>query len=160
LCGELVDAEHEYDSNTHDGQSTRQYAQRIMSDEGKHDGLYWPAAEGEPQSPLGPLVAAAELEGYTGLSGNLQPFHGYYFKVLKAQGPHATGGAMDYVQDGKMTRGFAFVAFPAAYRSSGVMTFIVNQDGIVYQKDLGPHTAALAKAMKTYERDATWHKAD
>lgn len=161
LCGELVDAEHEYYASPHDGQPVHQYAQKITSDPGKHDGLYWPVTSGAAQSPLGPLVAAAEQPGDHKHPGHrVQPFHGYYFRVLKAQGPGAKGGAMDYVANGRMTRGFAFVAYPAEYRSSGVMTFLINMRGVVYQKDLGPKTARIAKSMKKYDRDATWTRAE
>ncbi len=161
VCRELVDAQKEYDEQPRDSGSVRQYAQRIMSDPGKHNGLYWQTGSNEPESPLGPLLAAAESEGYAaGATPQLQPFHGYYFRVLKGQGPKAPGGAKSYIVDGKMTGGFAFVAFPAEYRSSGVMTFLVAQDGVVYQKDLGPRTAEIAKSLKQYNRDATWKKAD
>jgi hypothetical protein len=164
VCRELVDAEKEYYGQPHDGDSGKVYAQRFFSDPDKHDGLYWKAASGDPDSPIGPLVASAAAEGYT--SGatteatQTQPFQGYYFRVLTAQGSHAAGGAHSYLADGKMTRGFAFLAYPAEYRSSGVMTFLVDQDGIVYEKDLGPKTAELTKSLKSYDRDATWRKAD
>jgi hypothetical protein len=161
VCRELVDAEKEYNAKAHDGDSTNQYAQKFFSDPDKHNGLYWMAASGDEQSPIGPLVASAEAEGYArDANRETQPFMGYYFRVLKAQGANAPGGARSYLVDGKMTRGFAFVVYPADYRSSGVMTFIVSQDGIVYEKDLGVKTAELAKAMTKYDRDATWRKAD
>jgi Protein of unknown function (DUF2950) len=161
VCRELVDAQKEYDAKTRDGDSTNQYAQKFFSDPDKHNGLYWTAASGGEQSPIGPLVASAEAEGYShDANHQAQPFMGYYFRVLKAQGANAPGGARSYLVDGKMTRGFAFVAYPAEYRSSGVMTFIVNQDGVVYEKDLGARTAEIAKALTAYNRDATWRKAD
>ena len=161
LCGELVDAQHEYYAGSHDGEPAHQYAPKITSDPGKHNGLYWPAASGAAESPLGPLVAAAEQSGnHKHSEHRIQPFHGYYFRVLKKQGPGAVGGAMNYVVNGRMTRGFAFLAYPAEYRSSGVMTFLVNMHGVVYQKDLGPKTAKIAKSMKEYGRDATWKRAD
>jgi Protein of unknown function (DUF2950) len=161
LCHELVDAQKEYDSQPHDGDSVKQYAQKFFSDEGKHNGLYWAVGSGETESPIGPLVAAAAADGYTrDPNQNPQPFQGYYFRVLKAQGANAPGGARSYVVDGKMTRGYAFVVYPAEYRASGVMTFIVNQDGIVYEKDLGARTSEIAKALTRYDRDATWRKAD
>jgi hypothetical protein len=161
VCRELVDAQKEYNAKAHDGDSTNQYAQKFFSDPDKHNGLYWTVASGEEQSPIGPLVASAEAEGYShDANHQAQPFMGYYFRVLKAQGANAAGGAKSYLVDGKMTRGFAFVVYPAEYRSSGVMTFIVNQDGIVYEKDLGPRTAEIAKALTAYNRDATWRKAD
>jgi hypothetical protein len=160
-CGGLVDAEKEYYSQPHDGETDRQYAQRFFSDPGKQNGLYWETASGQTSSPIGPLVAVAATENYPQPPNrNLEPFQGYYFRILKAQGAKAPGGAHSYIENGKMTRGFAFVAYPAEYRSSGVMTFIVDQDGIVYEKDLGPKTAAIAKAMTKYDPDASWRKAD
>ncbi|MGA9507440.1 MAG: DUF2950 domain-containing protein [Candidatus Sulfotelmatobacter sp.] len=160
-CGGLVDAEKEYYSQPHDGETGRQYAQKFFSDPGKQNGLYWDTASGQSNSPIGPLVAVAATEGYPQPPDrNLQPFEGYYFHILKAQGAKAPGGAHSYIADGKMTRGFAFVAYPAEYRASGVMTFIVDQDGIVYEKDLGPKTPVMAKAMTKYDPDSTWRKAD
>jgi hypothetical protein len=149
VCQELVAAQKEYDSAEHNG-----YARKITSDEGQHNGLYWKAAEGEPQSPVGPLVAAAVAEG------NGTPYRGYYFHTITSRGKNAPGGAKSYVVKGKMTAGFAFVAYPAEYRSSGVMTFIVSEDGVVYQKDLGKKTDVLAKGMKQYNPDSSWQKAD
>jgi Protein of unknown function (DUF2950) len=161
VCHELVDAQKEYYAQPRDGDSQRQYAQKILSDPGRHNGLYWKADSGEADSPLGPLVAAAEQGGYTEHADSKpQPFHGYYFLILKGQGPHMSGGTRSYSVDGRMTGGFAFLAYPAEYRSSGVMTFLVNQDGIVYQKDLGSKTAEIAKAIARYDRDSSWHKAD
>ena len=153
ICQELVAAEKEYYSTQHN-----QYAQKFFSDEGQHDGLYWKAAEGSTQSPIGPLVASAAVEGYTNTrNDSATPYHGYYYRIL-TQEKSASGAAKNYIIDGKMTGGFAFVAYPAEYRSSGVMTFIVDENGIVYQKDLGKQTAVLAKAMKGYSRDSTWQK--
>lgn len=144
----LVAAQKEYHSQHHE------YARKIFSDEGLHNGLYWKASEGEPQSPIGPLVASAVAEGYApGRSETATPYHGYYCHILTRQGKSAAGGA-------KMTGGFAFVFYPAEYRSSGVMTFIVNQKDVVYQKDLGAKTAALAGVMIEYRRDSTWKKAE
>jgi hypothetical protein len=161
VCLELVDAQKEYYSLPHDGDSGQHYAEKVFSDPEKHNGLYWKAVSGEPDSPIGPSVASAAEEVFAGnASQEPQPFEGYYFRLLKAQGAHAPGGARSFVEGGKLTSGFAFVAYPAKYRSSGVMTFLVNQDGIVYEKDLGARTAALAKALTRYERDATWRKAD
>jgi hypothetical protein len=161
VCGELVDAQKEYQSQQHDGGTERQYAQTILSDQNKHNGLYWKVASGETVSPLGPWVASAEREGYAENAGQKpQPFHGYYFRVLKGQGTHAPGGSQSYIVDGKMTRGFAFLAYPAEYRSSGVMTFLVGQDGIVYEKDLGSKTDEVAKSFQRYDRDATWRRAN
>ncbi len=156
VCQELVAAEKEY-------YSTRQneYARKIFSDEGQHDGLYWKAADGEPQSPIGPLVASAVAEGYAqGRDGAPTPYRGYYYHILTRQGKNAPGGAKSYVVDGQMTGGFAFVAYPAEDRSSGVMTFIVNEDGVVYQKDLGKKTDVIAKAMREYNPDSSWRKAE
>jgi len=155
VCQELVAAEKEYRSMQHNV-----YAGKIFSDEGQHDGLYWKAADGERPSPIGPLVAAAVAEGYTKeQNGAPTPYHGYYYRILTRQGANGPGGAKNYVENGKMTKGFAFVAYPAEYRSSGVMTFIVTEDGIVYQKDLGKTTEALAKAMQEYNPTPGWQKA-
>jgi hypothetical protein len=161
VCQELVDAEKEYFGQPHDGDSGRQYAQKFSSDLGKHNGLYWNTNSGESNSPVGPLVAFAAAEASSqGATQTPQPFQGYYFRVLNGQGPNTSGGARNYIVDGKMTGGFAFVAYPAEYRSSGVMTFIVNQDGIVYEKDLGIRTAEIARSLARYDRDATWRKSD
>ncbi len=158
---ELVDAEKEYYSQTHDDDSVKQYARKFFSDPNKHNGLYWQPVSTEGESPIGPLVAAAAVEGYTrDINRQPQPFQGYYFRVLTGQGASAPGGALSYIVNGKMTRGFAFLAYPAEYRSSGVMTFLVDQDGVVYQKNLGPRTAEIAKTLTRYDRDATWHRAD
>lgn len=160
VCRELVDAEKEYYGQSHDGDSSPQYAQKFFSDPGKHNGLYWEASAGESASPIGPLVASAASAGSGEPEQKLQPFQGYYFQILKGEGMNGHGGSRSYIVDGKMTRGFAFVAYPAEYRSSGVMTFVVNQDGIVYEKDLGPRTAEVAKTLARYDRDASWRKAD
>jgi hypothetical protein len=135
-----------------------EFAQRFASSEGKKDGLYWKAGEGDEESPFGPLIARATEEGYTGGLDEDPPeaFHGYYFKILKAQGVHAKGGAFDYVAEGKMALGFALVAYPAKYGASGIMTFIVNQEGVIYEKDLGKDTATAAAAMTTFDPDDTW----
>jgi Protein of unknown function (DUF2950) len=156
ICRELAAAEHEY----HEAQHS-QYAQAIFSDEGQHNGLYWKAAAGEPQSPIGPLVANAVARGYAPeRTGASTPYRGYYFHILTMQGKHARGGAKHYIVDGKMTEGFAFVAYPAEYRSSGVMTFIVGSDGVVYQRDLGKTTEAVANSMRTYDPDPNWKEAE
>jgi hypothetical protein len=161
VCRELVDAEKEYYAQPHDGDSGKQYAQKLYSDPNKHNGLYWEPAPGEAESPIGPLVASAAAEGYTNNPGQKpQPFQGYYFRILTGQGANAPGSARSYIVDGKMTGGFGFLAYPAEYRSSGVMTFIVDQDGIVYEKDLGPRTAKIARTLTQYDPDATWRKAD
>ena len=155
VCQELVAAQKEYSAEH------KEYAQKIFSDEGQHNGLYWEAAEGAPQSPIGPLVASAVAQGYAKRrDGTPTPYRGYYFHILTRQGKNAPGGAKNYVVNGKMTEGFAFVAYPAEYRSSGVMTFIVSEDGVVYQKDLGRKTDVLAKAMKEYDRNPSWQKAE
>jgi hypothetical protein len=156
VCQELVAAEKEYRSTQHNV-----YAEKIFSDEGQHNGLYWKAAAGEPQSPIGPLVASAVAEGYSkDQEGAPTPYRGYYFHILTHQGKNGPGGAKSYIVNGKMTNGFAFVAYPAEYRSSGVMTFIVTEDGVVFQKDLGKLTYVLAKAMKEYNPNSTWQKAE
>ena len=156
VCQELVAAEKEYRPA-----QNNEYAQKIFSDEGQHNGLYWKAADGEPQSPIGPLVASAVAEGYTrNREGAPTPFRGYYFHMLTRQGKNGPGGAKNYIVDGKMTGGFAFVAYPAEYGTSGVMTFVVSEDGEVYQKDLGPKTDALARAMKEYNPNTSWQKAE
>jgi hypothetical protein len=153
---ELVAAQKEYYSKARDD-SVKQYAQKFISDQGKHNGLYWNAINREPESPIGPLVAYASSEGYAKkLSSLPSPFQGYYFRVLIRQGKHASGGAKNYIVNGKMTRGFAFLAYPAEYANSGMMSFIVDQDGILYQKDLGPKTADLANALDEYDPDKTW----
>jgi hypothetical protein len=157
ICRELAAAETEYRRTQPDG-----FAERILSNAGAHNGLYWPAAAGDAQSPIGPLVAAAVTEGYADNGKEIvkTPYRGYYFHVMKGQGAHAPGGAKSYIVNGKMTEGFAFVAYPAQYRSSGVMTFIVGADGVVLQKDLGQHTGVIAKATKQFDPDASWHRAD
>lgn len=159
VCQELVAAEKEYYSR-----GRKVYAQKFISDEGRDNGLYWRAAGGAPESPVGPLVAdASTTDGDTSPktepNGPL-PFRGYFFRVLTRQGKDAAGGPADYVVDGKMTAGFAFVAYPAEYQNSGVMTFIVGKDGVVYEKDLGEKTADLAKTMKEYEPDSGWKKVE
>jgi hypothetical protein len=152
VCHALVDAERDYYASAHDGVAVRQYAGRFVSDSGKKDGLYWPAAADQPSSPIGPLLAAA-AEGKA-------PFHGYYYRLLTRQGGSAPGGAKPYVVDGELTAGFAVVAYPADYRSSGVMTFIVNQGDVVYEKDLGANTQTLAAQLTEYNPDATWRPAE
>ena len=155
VCRELVAAEMEYYA------SRREYAQKIFSDQGQRNGLYWKAGDWEAESPIGPLVAAAVAEGYTNVrDGAPVPYRGYYYRILTGQGKNSPGGPKNYIVDGKMTNGFAFIAYPAEYRSSGVMTFIVNEDGMVYQKDLGSKTDALAKAMKEYNPNSGWQKAE
>jgi hypothetical protein len=154
-----VDAQNEYADKDRTGAGGATYAQRIVSRPGKKDGLYWPAAPGDDASPLGELVAHATTEGYA-IGDERIPFHGYYFRILTSQGPMAAGGAVDYVAHGKMIGGFALVAYPAEYGNSGVMTFIVNYAGTVFQKDLGERTAKLAERMTSFNPDQTWKKVD
>lgn len=138
-----------------------EYAQKVFSDKGQHDGLFWKTAEGEPASPIGPLVASAVAESSLKTQDRPPtPFRGYYFRILTRQGKEAPGGAKNYIVNGKMTAGFAFVAYPAEYRSSGVMTFMVDEHGVVYEKDLGKKTDALAKSMKECKLNASWQKAE
>src|SRR5215472_11791789 len=152
----VVDAQRDYASADRDANGVRDYARKFLSSPGKKDGLYWPTKEGEPQSPLGPLVVQASSEGYKGKSGTPAPYHGYYYRILTAQGKDAKGGALNYVVQGRMIGGFAVVAYPAQYGNSGIMTFIANYDGKVYQKDLGAKTSEVAKAMKVYNPDSSW----
>lgn len=156
-----VDAQRDYAGKDRNGDGVLQYAQHFVSQKGKKDGLYWEAAPGEDMSPLGPLVAKATEEGYTIRKGEKpSPYHGYYFKILKSQGSNAPGGEIDYVSKGKMVAGFGLMAYPAEYGVSGIMTFMVNQTGVVYQKDLGPKTGESAKAMTKYDPDKTWKKVE
>jgi hypothetical protein len=153
LCREYVEAQEEF-SKLH---KAPHFAEKFLSDEAKRNGLYWKAKEGEPESPLGPLVAEASREGYSKPeTGQPAPFHGYFFKILKAQGKNAPGGAKSYVKGSEMTEGFALVAYPATYGGSGIMTFVVNRQGIVFEKDLGPKTEEIAGAIKEYDPDSTW----
>ena len=156
ICGTLVDAQADYYSQPHDDGSTKQYARKFVSDAGKQNGLYWDSPQGQPRSPLGPLLVYASAEGYKAKPDAHAPFHGYYFRMLTKQGTHAPGGAKDYVVDGRMVGGFAFVAYPAEYGNSGVMTFIINQDGVLLQKDLGKTTAETASAMSEFDPDGSW----
>jgi hypothetical protein len=151
-CLAYVDAQQEF-SKAH---KVPHYAQKFVSEEGKRDGLFWKVKAGEPESPLGPLAAEASKEGYQKSEAGPTPFHGYLFKILKAQGKNAPGGAKSYIIGDKLTEGFALVAYPVNYGASGVMTFIVNQQGIVFEKDLGPKTAEIAGTMKEYDPDQTW----
>jgi hypothetical protein len=153
----FVSAQLEYASEGRDGDPAGIYALKLISDEGLHNGLYWPTAEGEPGSPAGPFVAAAASEGYRRAEGDARtPYHGYYYRMLYAQGPNANGGARDYFKNGLLTEGFALVAWPADYGSSGVMTFIVNKDGVVFQKDLGEDTAAVVETIQVFDPDSSW----
>jgi hypothetical protein len=161
-CQAYVDAQREYAAGDYDGDGLFEYAQKFVSTPGKKDGLSWETKEGEPKSPLGALIAVAAREGYLAKEGKSKavPFHGYYFKIIKEQGKDAPGGAYSYLANGKMIGGFALAAYPAQYGNSGVMTFIVNKDGRVYQRDLGRNTAKIVQAMKAYNPDKTWKKAE
>jgi hypothetical protein len=158
-CLAIVDAQKEYAVLDRDTDQLLEYAQKFESEKGKSDGLYWETAPGEPLSPLGPLVASATAEGY-GKAEQLSPYHGYYFRILNAQGENAKGGAYSYMVDGSMIGGFASVAYPALYRASGVKTFSVNHEGVVYEKDLGPETAKLAVAITAFDPDNSWKKVE
>jgi hypothetical protein len=153
-----VHAEHDYFNRARQATGTGVYAPRMVSTPGKRDGLYWPVAEGETESPLGPLVDAAQDAGHPGelVGGKPMPYEGYYFRILTAEGSDANAGAKSYIQSGQMTGGFALVAWPARYESTGIMTFTVGPDGDLYQKDLGPHTAHIAAAMTMFDPDLTW----
>ena len=156
VCRQLVAAQKEF----HSAQNNV-YAQKIFSNAGQHNGLYWKAADGEPQSPIGPLVASAVTEGYPNTTDAAPtPYRGYYYRILTRRGKNSPGGAKSYIVHGKMTEGFAFLAYPAEYGSSGVMTFIVNQDGVIFEKDLGNKTGVAAKAMKEYNPNASWGQAE
>jgi hypothetical protein len=152
----FVAAQEEYAASGHDGAGPGVYAQRLRSRPGKHDGLYWEVDDGERPSPAGPLLAAAVAEGYDGNELPRKAYHGYVFRMLFAQGPSANGGARDYIVDGKLIGGFALLATPALYGISGVMTFMVSQEGVVWQRDLGPHTARLAASIHAFDPDAQW----
>ena len=160
VCLCYVDAQREYASKDRNHDGFLEYAQKLMSDAGTKNGLYWETGKGDEQSPLGPLLARAQRKGYAldQSNGIPSPYHGYYYKILTAQGENAPGGAYDYVVKGKMIGGFALVAYPAQYGVSGIMTFVVNHDGIVYQKDLGENTEKAAQAMKLFNPDSTWQK--
>ena len=158
-CLAIVDAEREYAAVDRDGDGLLEYAQKFESTKGKTDGLYWEVKPGEKPSPLGPLVAKARGEGYS-KGDKPAPYNGYFFRILTAQGKSAKGSAYSYLVKGKMVGGFALVAYPATYAVSGVQTFIVNHEGVVYEKDLGPKTVKLAKSMKTYNPDKTWKKVE
>jgi hypothetical protein len=158
VCLAYVDAQREYYLRNAQGGVLLQYASRFMSTPGKHDGLYWETTADEPPSPLGLFLVRARAEGYEHTASHPIPYHGYYYKILTQQGPHAPGGAFDYIVRGKMMGGFAMVAYPAQYGSSGIMTFIVNHEGVVYQKDLGPDTPVIAPSITMFDPDETWKK--
>ncbi len=156
VLSSYVEAQRAYARAGHDGKPAGQYARRFGSDPGTHNGLFWPARRGEPRSPLGVLIAEASAQGYRRAGQGPTPLHGYYFRILEGQGPAAKGGAADYVVAGEMTGGFALVAWPAHYGGSGVMSFVVNQDGVAHEKDLGPETGRLAASIERYDPDGTW----
>jgi hypothetical protein len=158
-CRDLVDAQKQYFARP-PGKLPSQFAQKLVSDEGEHNGLYWHGADDEFDSPINPLIAYARQNLPTDQVGEHVPFNGYMFRILTSQGRHAPGGAKNYLVDGKMSAGFAFVAYPVEYRSSGVMTFIVDESGTIYEKDLGPNTTKLAQGMTVYDPDSTWHKTE
>jgi hypothetical protein len=160
VLADLAAAQLEYADETQESGGVKQFAQKIQSDAGKRNGLYWPVAAGEEESPIGPMIADATAGGYKIGAGSPVPFHGYYYKILTRQGKNALGGAMDYFVQGKMTKGFAFLAYPASYRASGVMTFMINQDSVIVQKDLGADTSKLAPAIDEYNPDGTWDELD
>lgn len=157
VCEGYYLAQKDYAAKGHDGQPAKLYAQKFASDPGKQNGLYWPVAAGKPQSPLGPAVAEATAEGY---GGGPEPYHGYIYKRLSSQGPAATGGAKNYIVNGVQAGGFALLAYPAKYGTSGIMTFIVNQDGVIYQKDLGDATPTAAAAIASFNPDQTWSEVE
>ena len=152
----MTEAQAEYYAQPHDGEKANQFAAKFISDTGKQNGLYWKSAEGQPPSPLGPIAAFATAEGYSAKPEGHTPFHGYYFRMLKGQSDKTPSGAKDFVVNGKMTGGFAFVAYPAEYGNSGIMTFMVNQDGVLLEKDLGKTTTETATAMSVFDPDSSW----
>jgi Protein of unknown function (DUF2950) len=157
-CLVYVKAQKEYAEKSHDGKAAGLFAQKLSSEPSKQDGLFWKVRSGEDLSPLGEFAAQASSEGYSRGDSGPTPFHGYLFRLLTAQGPATPGGAKSYVSNGEMKSGFALVAYPADYRNSGVMTFIVNQDGVVYEKDLGDQTVEVASRMTEYNPDSSWRK--
>jgi hypothetical protein len=158
-CRELVDAQKRYFARP-PANLPHQFAQKLVSDEGQHNGLYWHGASDEFDSPIDPLIAYARQNLPTDQVGEHVPFNGYMFRILSSQGRHVPGGSKKYVVDGQMSAGFAFVAYPVDYRSSGVMTFVVDESGTIYEKDFGPDTTKLAQAMTVYDPDSTWHKTE
>jgi hypothetical protein len=158
-CQNLVEAQKEYFANP-PANLPNQFAQKLVSTEGRHDGLYWHGASDEFYSPINALIAYAYGTNSTDKVGDPVPYNGYFFRILTRQGPHAMGGAKSYIVNGEMTGGFAFIAYPAEYRASGVMTFIVDESGVIYEKDLGPDTEKIAQAMNAYDPDSSWHEAD
>jgi hypothetical protein len=158
-CGAAAIAQDQYFSQTRDGDNVKHYAQRFASDEGKQNGLYWPVAEGQPASPLGPLGDFAKALGYSNAGDKPQLFNGYYYRILTKQGATAKGGAKDYIVDGKMTGGYAILAYPVEYRNTGIMTFVIAKDGVIYQKDLGEKTVDEGSAMAEYNPGEGWNPA-
>jgi hypothetical protein len=156
VSGAIADAQAEYYTQPHDGQPAKRYAVKFISDDGKQNGLYWKSAEGKAASPLGPMAAFASGEGYKADGSGHTAFHGYYLKMLKGQTDKAPGGTKEYAANGAMTNGFAFIAYPAEYGNSGVMTFMINQDGVLLQKDLGKTTTEIATAMTEFDPDSGW----
>ncbi|HEY1907864.1 MAG TPA: DUF2950 domain-containing protein [Myxococcaceae bacterium] len=156
VCLAYVDAQREYRERNPQGSVPAAYAKLLVSNKGKRDGLYWPAEPGAEESPLGPRVGGGKDEGYHPEAGKAAPYHGYFYRILTAQGPHADGGAVNYLVKGQLYGGFALVAWPATYGNSGITTFVVNHAGVVFQKDLGPDTASKVKAMKTFDPDSSW----
>jgi len=156
-----VEAQFDYANSDRDGDGVSEYAQKLQSEQGKNDGLFWETEAGQPQSPLGPLIAEARAEGYKlkGATENPAPYHGYYYRILTRQGSNVPGGKYDYVINGNMIAGFALVAFPAQYGASGIMTFVVNHQGKIFQKDLGPKTADIVDKIKEYNPDSSWEPA-
>jgi hypothetical protein len=163
VCRAIVDAQREFaEAAPAGGDQPPAFAQKFLSDEGQRNGLYWAAREGEEPSPLGPLVAQAQEEGYlrTEAGAEPQPYHGYYFRMLKAQGPSAPGGAAEYVVNGRMTGGFAVLAYPAEHGNSGIMAFLVSHSGVLYEADLGLDTVGIARSMNVYEPGPQWRACD
>lgn len=160
-CRGIVEAQREYASESRDGLPEGTYAQKLVSDPDKHNGLYWPAGPDERASPIGPFAAQASAEGYRkNTTDKPAPYHGYVYKLLTAQGPAAPGGAKSYLVNGLLSGGFAVLAYPVEYQSSGVTTFLINQEGVLYQKDLGPRTVEIARSIKTFDPDSSWSEVD
>jgi hypothetical protein len=160
LCKAYVEAQREYASKGRDGKAKGIYARKFASSTGKHDGLYWSSDDPNDKSPLGDLAAQAAGDGYTKSEGKPTPFYGYYFRILTGRGASAPGGAQSYLVNGEMQKGFAMIAYPAEYKNSGVMTFIIDDKGTTYQKDLGTETAKVAAEIKVFDPDSSWEKAE
>ncbi len=159
VCLNYVDAQREYRELNPDADAVAHYAARLMSSPGKHDGLYWPTEPGKAESPFGPLVSRAQQKGYAPEAGKPIAYHGYFYRMLTKQGPAAEGGALNYVENGKLSLGFALLAYPASYENSGVMTFMVNQQGVVFQKDLGPETLKAETSITSFNPGEGWTRA-